>query len=309
MRIVFMGTPDFAIPCLEGLLQAGHEVVGVYCRPDKEVGRGQRVEAPPIKQFAAERGLPVFQPTSLRRKEAQAELSDLASEVAVVAAYGVLLPREVLDTPPLGCLNVHPSLLPRHRGPAPVVTAILEGDELTGVTIMLLDEGMDTGPILAQRQDLVHADDTAPVLTRRLFAQGAELLVETLPRWAAGGIEAAPQNEALATTTRRMTKEDGVLDWTASAEHLGRKVRAYEPWPGSYTSWQGKQLKVLAAHAEKGEAASPMGTVVEAAEGAAVVTGEGVLVLGQVQLEGRRGTPIREFLQGYPDFVGSKLPS
>jgi len=309
MRIVFMGTPDFAIPCLERLLQAGHEVVGVYCRPDKEIGRGRRLEAPPIKRFAAERELPVFQPVSLRREEAQAELADLAPDVVVVAAYGVLLPKAVLETPPLGCLNVHPSLLPRHRGPAPVVTAILEGEGVTGVTIMLLDEGMDTGPLLAQRREAVRADDTAPGLTRRLFVQGAELLVETLPRWVAGGIEAVPQDEALVTTTRRITKEDGVLDWSAGAEDLCRRVRGYEPWPGTYTFWQGKQLKVLAARPGKEQASVPRGTVVRANDGAAVVTGEGLFILDQVQLEGRRSATIREFLQGHPTFVGGQLPS
>jgi methionyl-tRNA formyltransferase len=309
MRIVFMGTPDFAIPCLKSLLQARNEVVGVYCRPDKEVGRGRRLEASPVKRFAADRELPVFQPVSLRRAEAQAELADLAPDAVVVAAYGVLLPKGVLETPRLGCLNVHPSLLPRNRGPAPVVTTILEGDEVSGVTVMLLDEGMDTGPLLAQRQEAVRADDTAPGLTRRLFAQGAELLLDILPRWSAGAIEAIPQDEALATTTRRITKENGILDWSAGAEDLCRRVRGYEPWPGTYTFWQGKQLKVLAARPGKEQATAPIGTVVRAKEGAAVVTGEGLFIPDQVQLEGRRSATTREFLLGHPEFVGAKLPS
>ncbi len=310
MRIVFMGTPDFAIPCLESLLGAGHEVVGVYCGPDREAGRGRRIMPPPMKRFAIECGLPVFQPASLRRAETQAELAALSPVVVVVAAYGALLPRGILETTPLGCLNVHPSLLPRCRGPSPVASAILEGDDVTGVTLMLLDEGMDTGPILAQRRVEVSDDDTASILTRRLFALGAQLLVETLPLWESGKAPATRQDDALATTTRKATKEDGILDWSAAATRLWRMVRAYEPWPGAYTTWRGKQLKVLAARPVETRSEAPSGAVVEYGGGeVAVATGDGLLVLDEVQLEGRRPTALREFLQGHPDLAGCRLPS
>ena len=196
-----MGTPGFATPVLSGLLDAGHEVAGVYTRPDRRAGRGRRLLAPEMKSFAAERGLPVLQPPSLREEEAQRVLAALSPELMVVAAYGLLLPPAVLDIPPLHCLNIHPSLLPRHRGPSPVTAAIMEGNEETGVTVMRLDEGMDTGPIVAQRSARIGGEETGEALTARLFQMGAELLVDTLPAWSKGEIEPRPQDEALATVT------------------------------------------------------------------------------------------------------------
>jgi len=309
MRLVFMGTPDYAVPCLAALLEAGHQVLAVYTSPDRPRGRGRRLEPPPVKAFAQERGLPVHQPPSLRLPQAQEGLASLGPQAIVVAAYGKILPPQVLRIPPLGCLNVHPSLLPRHRGPSPVVTALLEGDAVTGVTVMLLDEGMDTGPILAQREEPILPEDTTPTLTERLFRLGAVLLVETLPRWAAGELTPRPQDPARATVTRLVRKEDGLIPWGASAERIARMVRAYQPWPGAYTRWRGQLLKVH--QAEPLSPGHPRGRPGEVlfleGRGAVVVTGEGLLRLQRVQLEGKRPMAVEEFLRGHPAFIGSRL--
>ncbi|MBI4233022.1 MAG: methionyl-tRNA formyltransferase [Chloroflexi bacterium] len=320
MRIIFMGTPAFVVPVLEALLGAGHRVVGVYTQQDKPAGRGRQAEAPPVKVYALDKGLPVFQPRSLRRPEAVTELKALAPDAIVVAAYGKLLPPEVLAIPPLGCLNLHPSLLPRHRGPSPVVWTILEGDEETGMTIILLDEGMDTGPLLAQQREPVRPEDTSETLTRHLFQIGAHLVAETLPQWARREIQPVPQDHSRATTTRLLEKEDGLLDFQQPAEVLWRKVRAFQPWPGAYTRWHGQLLKVLEALPLPMDTAlipgagqePPPGTVVALRGGhpapAAVVAGAGVLGLLRLHLEGKRPVACREFLGGQRGFVGARLP-
>ncbi|MFH1141610.1 MAG: methionyl-tRNA formyltransferase [Chloroflexota bacterium] len=314
MRAVFMGTPDFALPVLESLLSGGCQVAGVYTRPDQPAGRGRRPAPPPVKTYALSRGLPVFQPRSLRREEAVQELASLQPEVIVVAAYGRILPSEALAVPPLGVLNIHPSLLPKYRGPSPVITALLEGESVTGVTVMLMDEGMDTGSILAQRQTAILPHETAGELTHRLFRLGAELLLEVLPEWTAGAMTPVPQDEAMATITRLYTKEDGDMDWSLPAVALERRLCAFQPWPGCYTRWEGKLLRILEGAATDGEVpATPPGQVVALPMGSAspvaVATGKGILGLRQVQLEGRKAQAVEEFLRGYPRFVGAKLPS
>ena len=224
MRLVFMGTPAFAVPVLAGLNGlTGWEVAGVYTPPDRPAGRGRRAQPPPVKEFALEHGLPVHQPASLRSKEAQAELAALEPDAIIVAAYGKLLPPPVLELAPLGCLNIHPSLLPRRRGPSPVATAILEGDHVTGVTLMLLDRGMDTGPLIAQTEYPLKVDETADRLTEALFGVGGQLLHESLPRWQSGELKAVPQDDSLATVTRKLTRADGLADWTLTAEELERE--------------------------------------------------------------------------------------
>ena len=265
---------------------------------------------PEIKRFALERGLPVFQPGSLRTdEEARRQLNCLAPDVIVVAAYGLFLPAETLDLPRMGCLNVHPSLLPRYRGPAPVVSAILNGEERTGVTIMRLDEEMDSGPILAQRETPIGPIETAGDLTTRLFELGAELLVEVLPAWERGEIEARPQDHDLATVTGRVSKKDGEIDWRRPAAQIARQVRAYLPWPGAFTHWRGKLLKIIEALPTE-ESSGPLGTpgwVESTPGGFRIVTGEGALVVRKVQLEGRRPAGALEFASGYRDFVGSTV--
>ena len=310
LRLVFMGTPDFAVPALAALLDAGHKVAGVFTQPDRRSGRGRRISAPPVKEFAESRDLTVFQPASLREDaEARQRISDLAPDAIVVAAYGLFLPEETLAVPQLGCLNIHPSLLPRHRGPSPVATSILEGDETTGVTIMLLDEGMDTGPILNQSEARIGADETCDQLTARLFDVGTNLLTETLDLWSNGSITPTPQDDASATFTRRLHRSDGRIDWNDTAESIARRVRAFTPWPGTFTTWDGRTFKVMRAESVAATFDVPAGNVVTLScpEGIGVTTGYGTLRLLEVQVEGRRASAIKDFVRGYPNFVGSRL--
>jgi methionyl-tRNA formyltransferase len=306
-RIVFMGSPRFAAPTLNALT-ASHEVVGVVTQPDRPAGRGRDLKEPPVKVAALEHGVPVFQPRSLGSSEAMARLAAWRPDAIVVAAFGQLLPQDVLDLPPHGCLNVHASLLPRWRGAAPVAAAILAGDEMTGVTVMKMDAGLDTGSILAQREEPIWADDTRATLTERLSYVGAELLVETLPPYLVGDLEPHPQAEDEATFADQLRKEDGELDWSRRAVELDRQIRAFTPWPGTFTFWDGRRLKMLEASPLpdwKGDA-SP-GTVVEVGSVAAVATAEGALRLEEVQLAGKRAMAIGPFLRGRRDFVGSRL--
>lgn len=308
LRAVFMGTPAFAVPALDALADAGHNIVGVCTQPDRRSGRGRRVTVPPVKQAAMERGLPIFQPASLRRDDdARREIELLEPDLIVVAAYGLFLPAETLAAPPLGALNIHPSLLPKHRGPSPVATAILEGDATTGVTVMQLDEGMDSGPIVAQRETDIGDEETAEALTARLFDIGAELLADTIPLWQAGEISPKRQRESEATITKLLKREDGSIYWAGSAGYIARQVRAYYPWPGTFTHWNGKQLKIHEASVVAMDRTGEPGTVVEVPEGVAVVAGEGALLLLRVQMAGRQATGITDFARGYREFVGSRL--
>ncbi|MBM4464043.1 MAG: methionyl-tRNA formyltransferase [Chloroflexi bacterium] len=306
-RLVFMGTPDFAVPVLKALI-GRYEIVGVVARPDQRVGRGHRVEPPPVKIVAMVHDLPVLQPPRLRQPEVVAELRALAPEVMVVAAYGQILPAEVLAIPPRGCLNVHASLLPRYRGAAPIAAAILAGEEETGVTIMLMDEGMDSGPILSQATCSISPQDTRESLTAKLAQLGADLLMDTLPRWLAGAIEPQPQDHRQATYSRIIAKQDGLIDWTQPAVEIWRRCRAYYSWPGSYTYWRGKVLKVLRAQAlPHWSGGGEPGQVMALDEGLAVATGEGALLLDEVQLAGKRALDAEDFARGQRDFVGSVL--
>ena len=246
MRVVFMGTPAFVTPVLDALCGAADvSVAAVYAPPDRPRGRGRSPEMPPVKTHALELGLNVLQPESLRSAQVRSELQALAPDVIVVAAYGKFLPPRVLSTPPHGCLNLHPSLLPWYRGPSPVPSTILGGDRLTGVTLMLLDEGMDTGPIIAQAEYPLSGEETAETLTGALFARGSDLLIENLDPWVSGTLQLCPQDEARATVTRKLEREDGRADWMLSAIELSTRRRAYTPWPGLYTHWDGKMVKLL----------------------------------------------------------------
>ncbi len=304
-----MGTPEFAVPALEALAGARSlDVTGVITQPDRPSGRGRQLMPSPVKQAALERGLPLSQPHSLRTPEAMAQLATWQPDVIVVAAFGQILRQDVLDLPPHGCLNIHASLLPRWRGAAPVAAAILAGDDVTGVTIMRMDAGLDTGPILAQREEPIRPDDTRATLGERLAQMGAELLVETLPAYLAGNLLPRPQPEEGATYARQLRKEDGLLDWSRPADELARRVRAFTPWPGPFTTWRGRRLKVLRSAplpAWRGE--TPPGTVIALADGVAVATGTGALRLEKVQLAGKRPMDSAIFIRGQRDFVGSRL--
>lgn len=305
MRIVFMGSPDFAATILSALI-SHHDVLAVYTQPDRPSGRGLTPAASAVKKLAAEQGIKVLQPKSLKSPEEASLLRDLKPEAIVVAAYGLLLPRAVLDIPPTGCINVHPSLLPLHRGASPVTAAILAGDAVTGVTIMLLDEGWDTGPILAQASLTIAPADTTGTLTSKLAELGAHLLLDTLPLWQRKDIARRPQDSTMATYSQTLRKEEGELDWRLMAAELERRVRAFLPWPGCYTRWRGKLLKVLKAHIASGRAEP--GRVVGLEGGAvAVGTGQDMLALEIVQLEGKKAMSIQEFLRGRRDFVGALL--
>ncbi|MDA0768662.1 MAG: methionyl-tRNA formyltransferase [Chloroflexi bacterium] len=308
LRIIFMGTPEIAVPVLTALVDKGHELVGVYSQPDRQSGRGKRVHPTPVKEAALELGLPMFQPASLRRDEAaQEELASLKADLIVVAAYGLFLPVETFSLPRLKTLNVHPSLLPKYRGPSPVSTAILNGDIETGVTLIQLDEGMDSGPIVAQRTTLIKPGETCDVLTERLFRMGGDLLVEVLPAWANGKIQPKPQDETQVTVTSRLSREDGLVDWSDSAEYIARRIRAYCPWPGTHTIWQGKTVKIIEAIESSEVASASAGAVVALDGGVGVTTGSGVLELRSLQMEGRRPATALDFAQGYKDFIGSQL--
>jgi len=306
-RVVFMGTPEFAVPSLRALLEAGYDLVAVYTREDQPAGRGQRLEASPVKRYALAQGLPLWQPKSLRTPDEQVALADLAPDLIVVAAYGLILPKTVLGIPSKGCINVHGSLLPRYRGAAPIAAAILAADQEAGVSIMLMDAGVDTGPILSRNGLRITPEDTTGSLTIKLAGLGADLLVDTLPAWLRGDLVPRAQPEEGATLSPRITKEDGRIDWSEPAELIARKVRAYQPWPSAFTTWRGQTLKILKARPDGGTASTP-GVVVAGGRGAAgVATGDGLLWLEEVQLAGRKAIPIGAFLAGAQDFVGSTL--
>lgn len=291
MRILFMGSPEFAVRPLEALAAAGHTIVGVVTQPDRPAGRDRRLTPPPVKLAAQRLGLPVLQPETLRDPQVVAELAALAPEAGVVAAYGEILRRNVLAIPPLGYLNIHPSLLPLHRGPTPVAGAIMAGDDETGVTIMRLDPGMDSGPILAQSAVPLPPDARAGALTDELFVLGAAMLVEALPRYASGAIVPQEQDHSRASVTRLLTKEDGRVDWSRPAVIVERMTRAYDPWPGATTTWRGQPLRLLAAAVERewlGEARPGSVVGYGAAGGPLVATGAGAVELRELQPAGKR---------------------
>jgi methionyl-tRNA formyltransferase len=311
-----MGSPEFAVPHLEHLILNQYQVVAVYTQPDRPAGRGRALVSPPAKRAAQALGLPVVQPANLKEAGVVEQLSQFHPDVIVVAAFGQILPRSVLDIPRFGCTNVHPSLLPRFRGASPVASAILAGDEFTGVSIMLMDEGLDTGPILARAQIPISAPDTTGSLTTKLSLLGARLLVEALSFWLRGELPPQPQNKAEATYCGSINKEEAEIDWHLPAIDIWRRVRAFYPWPGCYTRWQGKQLKIIEAVLLTGERAFTVGQVValpsvpEGSKAAfGVGTGDGVLGVCGVQLEGKRAISAAEFLRGQRQFIGAVLPS
>jgi len=313
LRVVFMGSPALAIPTLGALLEHPGEfrVVGVVSQPDKPAGRGQDPRPPPVAAFARAAGLPLLQPKGVRGPRFRAELAALAPDLAVVVAFGRILPREILDLPPLGCVNVHASLLPEYRGAGPIQRAILDGRERTGITTMWMDEGLDTGPELLRAEEPILPDDTAASLGERLGRLGATLLVETLrAALRPGGLAPVAQDPARATYAPLLSREDGALDFGLDAEVLERRVRGTWPWPGAWTVFRGGNLKVHRAGVPPAErpAGTAPGTVVRVgAEGLDVACGRGVLRLAEVQAEGRRRMSGAAFAAGHPDLLGSRL--
>lgn len=306
-----MGTPDFAVPSLEGLINSNYQIAGVYTSPDKPAGRGQQQSISAIKKVALANNIEVRQPVSLRDPEEYRWLASLQPHLVVVAAYGRILPGEIIDIPEYGCINVHPSLLPQYRGATPVPAAILSGDSKTGVSIISMDEGMDTGPVIAMKEAEILPEETAATLTERLGRLGAELLLETIPGWMIGAIKPVPQDGQRATYTKVIRKEDGLLDWRLPAEYLERQSRAYKPWPGIYTYWRGKRLEVTKATVMDNGAGSEAGEVRTIDKGASrvvgVTTGNGILLLERVRMEGKKEISGDEFARGQRDFIGSRL--
>ncbi|HEX5339518.1 MAG TPA: methionyl-tRNA formyltransferase [Gammaproteobacteria bacterium] len=297
LRIAFAGTPEFALPALAALHSAGHDIVGVWTQPDRPAGRGRKLAASPVKQRALEQGLPVHQPASLRTAEARAVLRDAAPQVMVVVAYGLLLPRAVLAIPRHGCLNIHASLLPRWRGAAPIQRAILAGDGESGVTIMQMDAGLDTGDMLMLKRTPIHEHDTAQSLHDRLAVLGAAAIIEVLAQ--IGNLQPTAQNATQATYAPKLTHAEALLDWTRPASELVRCVRAYNPWPVAHTLWDGQILRIWDAQAmAAGFGAAPGQLVAVSSEGIDVATGAGILRITQLQIAGGRCMSAVNFSHG-----------
>jgi methionyl-tRNA formyltransferase len=312
VRIVFLGTPDFAAIPLRALAADGrYELVGVVTQPDRPAGRGQALREAPVKRAARELGLavPVLQPETLKDPAVVAQVAALRPDVGVVAAYGEILRQDVLAIPPHGYVNLHPSLLPRHRGPMPVAGAILAGDTETGVTVMQLVAKMDAGPIIAQERVPLAPDARTGPLTIELFERGAALLAATLAPYCAGELVPQAQDESQATYTRRLTRADGQIDWTLPAEQIERMTRAYDPWPGAFTTFRGQPLKIIAARPEPGwRGTEPPGTLLDGPAGLRVATGAGALELLVVQPAGRRALAAADWRRGLrPDPAGERL--
>ena len=305
MRIVFMGTPDFAVPSLQALIDAGHDVCAVYTQPDKPQGRKQILTAPPVKTLALEHDIPVFQPNTLKNEDEQARLRELAPEVIIVVAYGKLLPKAVLDIPPHGCINVHGSLLPRWRGAAPIQWAVIAGDEMAGVTTMQMAEGLDTGDMLLTYETKIGEKETAGELFDRLAQSGAELLTQTLVKL--DEITPRPQDDAQSCYAHMLDKQMAVIDWSKSAHEIDCLIRGLNPWPIALTTLSGERLKVFAA--EKANGNGEPGTVLEAdpKKGLTVACGEGALKLIEIQLVGGKRMKATDFLRGHAIEVGTKL--
>jgi methionyl-tRNA formyltransferase len=298
MRLVFFGSPDFALPSLDGLVAAGHDVSFVVSQPAKPVGRSAELLDPPVARRAKELGLAVFQPPTLKDDAAVAKLADARADLFVVVAYGKILAQRVLDLPRLGCVNVHGSVLPRWRGASPVQAALLAGDAESGVSIMRMEAGMDTGPVYAVARGPVAPEEHAGALSARLAREGAELLVATLPGIEAGTLVPAPQDDALATLCPKVRREDGQADFSRPADELVRRLRAFTPWPGLFAFRDGKRVKLLAARSVTGRPDAAPGEVLAAGEEVVVACGGGALALGRLQAEGRKPLDAATFSRG-----------
>jgi methionyl-tRNA formyltransferase len=313
VRTVFLGSGSFALPIVEAVARhPALDIVAVVSAPDRPAGRGHAVRAVPVAEIARQRGWPLQQPARLRDPDAQAALLALEPQIILLADYGQIVPRALIDAPEHGALNVHPSLLPRHRGASPVAATILAEDRESGVTVIRMDAGIDSGPIVAQRRTAVADDETTPDLEQRLAVLGARVLDEVLGPWLAGAISPVPQPGEGVTLTHPLRRADGRLDWTRPAADLERQVRAYQPWPGSHASTSAGtltvwQARVVPSSAGDGDSRVEPGTVLALDRGMAVMTGSGALELVEVQLAGRRRTSGRELRNGYPQLVGERV--
>jgi len=312
LRTVFMGTATFAEKILSALISADYNIIGVYTQKDKKVGRKQEVEEGAVKAIAEQNQIPVFQPAKFD-DEAIEELRKMKPDLIIVAAYGKILPKETLKLPGFGAINIHPSLLPKFRGPSPIQNALLEGESETGTTIMLMDEGMDTGDVLAQQKVIVSDHETYPELLEKLAASSTQLLLETVPLWIERKIEPTKQDNLQATLCQLIERQDGQIIWSDEAQNIYNRYRALTPWPGVYTFWERNRynfrlkLNKLNVIRQNPETTHTVGEVFEIGDNVGVQTDLGVIILEEVQLEGKNNAPIKEFLNGYPDFLGTVL--
>lgn len=311
MKIIYMGTPDFAVAPLEAILKAGHEVTAVVTQPDRQKGRGREVQYSPVKECALSYGIPVLQPLKIKEKDAVEELRKYPADIFVVAAFGQLLSEEILNMPRLGCINIHASLLPAYRGAAPIQWCVINGEERTGVTIMQMAKGMDTGDILLQKEVVLDEKETGGSLFDRLMETGAELIVEALPKIEAGELTPVVQKEELATYAGKITKDMGNIDFAKSAVTIERLIRGLNPWPSAFTHYKGKILKIWEADvvSECANAENPVpGTVIAMdKESFTLATGEGALRIRSLQPEGKKRMSCAEFMRGYEVKVGEAL--
>ena len=303
MRLAYMGTPDFAVPALRALLAAGHEIAAVYSQPPRPAGRGQREQRSPVHEFAAAHGIPVRTPVSLKTEDAQAEFAALSLDLAIVAAYGLILPKPILAAPKRGCLNIHASLLPRWRGAAPIQRALLAGDAETGITIMVMDEGLDTGAMRVKEATAITEGDTGQTLHDRLSELGARLIVEALARL--DTLTPTPQPKEGVTYAAKLTRDEGRLDWRKPAALLARQVRAFDPWPGAWFEHRGERIKVLAAHEVGTDATAEPGVVIDGM--ATIACGAGALQMARLQRPGKGPLAAGEFLRGFALPAGTTL--
>ncbi len=306
MRIVFMGTPDFAVPSLTALVEHGYEVAGVFTQPDRPKGRGNKVVASPVKQYALSQGIPVYQPVRIR-KDGIDDLRSLKPDLCVTAAFGQILSQEILDIPPMGTINVHASLLPRHRGSAPINWAILQGDETVGVTTMMTDKGIDTGDMLLKAETPYAPGETAGELTIRLADLGAELLITTLKQLESGALPRIPQDESAMSYDPKLEKDMGVIDWTMKAADIVNRIHGLNPWPGCSTAIADGRLKLLRAHEVQGSGVPGEVILADAKQGLVIAAGEGAVAIDQLQAPGGKPMNAKDYLRGHPMTVGTVL--
>ena len=309
-KIVFMGTPNFSVPSLEALHSAGHSIALVVTQPDRPKGRGRKVEAPPVKQTAQRLGLSLIQPLTLRDEDTKQRLQETAADFFIVVAFGHLLRESVLNMPKMGCINVHASLLPKYRGPAPIQWAVINGEPETGVTTMLMDKGLDTGDMLLNASETILPTDTAGTLHDRLALKGADLLIRTLAAFTDGIIQRTVQNHSAATYAPLLKKNDGRIIWKKPALKIGSFIRGMSPWPGAFTFWRNNRLKIFRAQpAEASAGAAPPGTVLDAADTGRLIVATGDKALSILELQNASGSrlPVEEFLRGFRITPGDVL--
>ena len=298
-----MGTASYSVEVCKSIINSGLNVVGVCTKPDSRIGRGKDLIAHPLKDFALKNGVPVLTPVDLTSCDVLRDFSKLKPNLIVLVGYGLLVPSQILKLPKYGCLNIHPSLLPKYRGPSPVSSAILNGDGSTGVSIMLMNEGLDTGPVLQQKRVIIDGSETSNDLTNKLFKVGGDMLVDLIPLWVDGSINLTKQDETQVSYTSKIVKQDGRIKWEEDAQLIYRKVKAYLPWPGTFSTWRGKNFKLLSVKISDLVSKKNQGKLSGSdTEGLYVSTGKGILEIKSLQMEGKKPISAKEFMIGYPDF-------